>query len=686
MKVAYRSLLISLTLFCVVLMFGLLIIHAQEAPQSPQHQATYQQKLAFVSTQNRQAQIYTVAVGSGEPVNVSKNAFSDIDPAWSPDGLHLAFASNRDGNNEICVMDADGSNQHCLTNNATTDKKINIKLPEDRSPVWSPDNQRIAFVSSQTGRLQIFVINTDGSNPLNVSNTPYNNSQPAWSPDLKQIAFVSDRDGNREVCVMDASGFNQRCLTNNRTPDRKPKATKPEDTSPSWSPDSQKLAFVSTRSQNRTPQIFVMNVDGSNVQNVTKKISVDDQPAWSPDGMHLAFVSNREGTHAIFIMKADGSGQARLVKLLKSDDTEPVFALGSLTSPDGKPTQTLTPTPTGTIRFTDQPTDTPTMTRVYIAFVPSITPFRTITPLPTNPPPQPPVATPVPPNPTPIPLTATPSVMPTTVFTPPSTVTPSIVPTVTSSATSTNTPTVVPTATLVPTITRTPTPTATFTATLCGMVDLGTATYNNTYTLNPTCQTQRFHFSPPAGTHAFDFDAQVKGLFGNLFYLQLRDASGTLLQTARNSDGPNSRAILWNSTLSGNYLLDVVPISAVSPKIDLTLYGDGTQFRGYPVLFFDTKGGTQEAYCDVTYWHYYVVPPTDAADYVKVNKISGNIDNFTVTVFKNGSQIGAATTTNGSAEVKLVNDVVTGSEYREVRIAFTNGQCGSYTAVLSTNP
>jgi len=215
-------------------------------------------------------------------------------------------------------------------------------------------------------------------------------------------------------------------------------------------------------------------------------------------------------------------------------------------------------------------------------------------------------------------------------------------------------------------------------------VDRGVAVYNNTYKLDPTCQTQRFHFSPVGGTRAFDFDAQVKALFGNLFYLQLRDSSGTLLQTARNSDGPSSRAILWNNTLSGNYILDIVPISAVSPKIELTLYGDGTQFRGYPVLFFDTKGGSQEAYCDVTYWHYYVVPPTDPNDYVKINKISGNIDNFTVTVYKNGNQIGTATTTNGSAEVKLPNDVVTGSEYREVRIAFTNGQCGSYTAVLST--
>src|ERR1700694_1167446 len=132
-------------------------------------------KLAFVSRRDGNFQIYTVSPDGSNPVNLSKNKFNDIDPAWSPDGLHLAFASDRDGNNEICVMDADGSNQNCLTSNATPDKKINVKLPEARAPVWSPDNQRIAFGSSRSGLLQIFAINADGSNPQNLSSNNANN-------------------------------------------------------------------------------------------------------------------------------------------------------------------------------------------------------------------------------------------------------------------------------------------------------------------------------------------------------------------------------------------------------------------------------------------------------------------------------------------------------------------------------
>ncbi len=306
--------------------------------------------IAFSSQRDGHAQIYVMNSDGSNQTNISKNAFNETQPVWSPDGKQLAFVSDREGNPEICTMAADGSNAVCLTHNGTPTKKLNAKLPQDRGPVWSPDGKEIAFVSTRDGNGEIYAMNADGSNPLNLTNNPSNNDQPVWSHDLKQIAFVSDRDGNPEICVMDASGFNQRCLTNNHTANRKPDKFHAQDSSPAWSPDDQKLAFVSTRERNRNPQVFVMNVDGSNPLNLTKKISTDTQPAWSPDGSQIAFVSNREGLPNVFVMSADGTGQKRLTQPLKGGDIEPNYAPIGV-PPNSTPTQTLTPTPVWTHRL-----------------------------------------------------------------------------------------------------------------------------------------------------------------------------------------------------------------------------------------------------------------------------------------------------------------------------------------------
>jgi Tol biopolymer transport system component len=124
------------------------------------------------------------------------------DPAWSSAGQQIAFVSERDGNNEIYVMSADGSNQTRLT------------LTSSATPAWSPTGQQIAFVSERDGNNEIYVMNADGSYQVNLTHNIASDGFPAWSPDGKQIAFVSNRDGNQEIYVMNADGSDQRRLTN----------------------------------------------------------------------------------------------------------------------------------------------------------------------------------------------------------------------------------------------------------------------------------------------------------------------------------------------------------------------------------------------------------------------------------------------------------------------------------------
>ena len=100
---------------------------------------------------------------------------------------------------------------------------------------------------------EIYVMDTDGGNPRNLTNAPGDDQYPSWSPDGKQIVFTADRSGkdwNRQIYVMDADGANQRNLSDNDF----------EDSDPAWSPDGKRIAFVSQRG--RGNQIYVMDADG----------------------------------------------------------------------------------------------------------------------------------------------------------------------------------------------------------------------------------------------------------------------------------------------------------------------------------------------------------------------------------------------------------------------------------------
>ena len=119
---------------------------------------------------------------------LTSNSGEDSTPAWSPDGSKIAFTSAIDGYNEIYVMNADGSNIIQLTDNSDWD---------DVSPAWSPDGSKIAFMSDRDRDddiFEIYVMNADGSNVIQLTNNSDQDGFPAWSPDGSKIAFTSTRD------------------------------------------------------------------------------------------------------------------------------------------------------------------------------------------------------------------------------------------------------------------------------------------------------------------------------------------------------------------------------------------------------------------------------------------------------------------------------------------------------------
>ena len=239
----------------------------------------------------------------------------------------IAFASRRG----IEVVRANGTNRTVLIARTICDNyyyDYSCSSVGVDGPAWSPDGTRLAFERHTSNGDDIYTAAAGGSDTVNLTRNSGANGQAAWSPDGSKIAFWSNRGGNVRLYVMNADGTNVRFLRGEVSygldvyfPGH-----------PTWSPDGARLAF------DQACNIHVINADGGGLLTLTTGEPGSGlcsySPAWSPDGTQLAFVSNRDGTFAIWVMNADGSGAANLTRALTvktpSDSWPPTWSpLGS---------------------------------------------------------------------------------------------------------------------------------------------------------------------------------------------------------------------------------------------------------------------------------------------------------------------------------------------------------------------
>jgi hypothetical protein len=214
-------------------------------------------------------------------------------PSWSPDGSKIAFISDRNGSTDVWVVDSGGGNPVNLTDDEAG----------DHSPAWSPDGQWIAFASLRDSLYwELYVMRADGADVQRLTWwEDASDLSPSWSPDGTRLAFASKRDGNWEIYTMDRDGSNLVRLTDHPA----------DDTNPAWSPDGSRIAFESLREG--YAEIFVIAVMGGEPINVSNApFSSEHGPTWSPDGGRVAFYSDRDGEWDIYVMASDGSDVAKL--------------------------------------------------------------------------------------------------------------------------------------------------------------------------------------------------------------------------------------------------------------------------------------------------------------------------------------------------------------------------------------
>lgn len=270
-------------------------------------------KIAFTSDRDDgDYEIYVMDADGSEQIRLTQSAGFDFQASWSPDGTKIVFESERDGNREIYVMNADGSEQINLTQNPNGDS----------GAAWSPDGKKIAFFSTRDGDTGIFVMDADGSGQTRL--TTGEDFYPDWSPDGEKILFETARDIatlGYEIYVMNADGSGQTNLTNN------PAFL---DIRPSWSPDGNKIAFHSSRAG---AGIFVMNADGSEVTQVADFVTIDAAPSWSPDGTKILYDSAaldpQFASEEIIMISSDGTGEKTNLTNNPTSDVEPDWGVQS---------------------------------------------------------------------------------------------------------------------------------------------------------------------------------------------------------------------------------------------------------------------------------------------------------------------------------------------------------------------
>ena len=214
-----------------------------------------------------------------------------ITPGVSPDGTKLACTTYAKGTPGIFVLSLETGRQLLF---------VNPKASLNATPNFTPDGQRLLFASSAGGRYtNIYMADTDGGHLQRISTSLKIEVEPKVNPKTgNDIVFVSGRSGPQQIWRMNMDGTDAQQLTSGEG----------DASNPAWHPNGEIVAFSWTRGfAPGNFNIFLMDVATRRFDQLTHGAGRNENPSWSPDGRHLVFASNRKGKMQIFTMLADGT-------------------------------------------------------------------------------------------------------------------------------------------------------------------------------------------------------------------------------------------------------------------------------------------------------------------------------------------------------------------------------------------
>lgn len=240
------------------------------------------------------AGIFRINIDGTNKVQLVGNESDAYEPEVSRDGLKVVYTSRRQQQlSKIFVMDIDGFNHRVIT----------LEDRNDRYPSWSMDGSKVVFFSYKDEIKGINVMNSDGTNIINVFRAHFI-EWPSFSPDGSKIMFVAYTDDplnyNEEIFTINLDGSNRLRITYNDFHEIRPR----------YSPDGSKIAFHGRTGLYESGQIYIL--EGDSLTNISNSETGDYFPSWSPDGLKIVFSRADNENSGLYIMDNDGGNVVRI--------------------------------------------------------------------------------------------------------------------------------------------------------------------------------------------------------------------------------------------------------------------------------------------------------------------------------------------------------------------------------------
>jgi TolB protein len=246
-------------------------------------------RIAFANNRTGHKEIWVMDYDGDAVKRLTDNKSISLLPRFSPDGRTLAYTSYKDGNPDLWFLDLETGRSRIFS----SEQGLNI------AGGFSPDGSKILMTLSKGKSPNLFLKEVAGgaSGPAERLTSHFGaDSTPTFSPDARQVAFVSDRSGNPQIHVLDIPTKKITLLTHLNWCD-----------APAWSPTGEWIAFAGRAHNKDKMDIFLVDITGGQLRQLTHGEGSNEDPAWSPDGRFLTFSSTRNKRSQIWVMDSDGS-------------------------------------------------------------------------------------------------------------------------------------------------------------------------------------------------------------------------------------------------------------------------------------------------------------------------------------------------------------------------------------------